>query len=286
GPADGPAPRALRHHPRQPRPPRMALPVGRGLPRHPRAALGGPLQPQRHLRVHVAGELSSPAGADRRGGQARRPARLPEPARPAQPAGVDGEPAAAAARAGGPAPPAGQGVLLQPLRRRGGPRMMSPWLGILLVPSVLGAMLGGLRLYQKWGSPHPELLRKILHVGMGLLAVAFPWIFDRSWPVLVLGVFSLGVMIALRTMKRFSEVGSVLSGVRRVSLGEIYFPVAIIIQWHLYLFERDPDATVRVLLYCIPLLLLTLADAVAALVGVHYGKWRYVTEDGRKSAEG
>ncbi len=164
--------------------------------------------------------------------------------------------------------------------------MMNPWLGIVVVPAALGTILGVLRLYQKWGSPHPELLRKILHVGMGLVAVAFPWIFDRSWPVLVLGVLSVGGMIALRTMKGLSGgVGTVVSGVRRVSLGEIYFPVAIAIQWHLYLYETGPHE-VRVLLYCIPLLLLTLADAVAALVGVHYGRWRYVTADGLKSTEG
>jgi hypothetical protein len=41
-----------------------------------------------------------------------------------------------------------------------------------------------------------------------------------------------------------------------------------------YLFE---SADLRVLLYCIPLLLLTLADAAAALVGVNYGSLRYDT---------
>jgi phytol kinase len=33
-------------------------------------------------------------------------------------------------------------------------------------------------------------------------------------------------------------------------------------------------------------LLLTLADAAAALIGVSYGRWRYTTADGQKSAEG
>ena len=40
------------------------------------------------------------------------------------------------------------------------------------------------------------------------------------------------------------------------------------------------------LLYAIPLLTLTLADAVAALVGVRYGQHRFSTSEGTKSAEG
>lgn len=163
---------------------------------------------------------------------------------------------------------------------------MNPWVGLAVVPAVLGALLGGLRLYQKWGTPHPELVRKLLHIGMGLVAVSFPWLFDRSWPVLVLGALSIAGMVALRRVKGLRvTLGPVVSGVRRVSLGEIYFPLAVAILWHLYLFEESAPEH-RVLLYCIPLLLLTLADAMAALVGVHYGRWQYTTADGLKSTEG
>jgi phytol kinase len=164
--------------------------------------------------------------------------------------------------------------------------MMNPWLAIAIVPAALGALLLSLRLYQLWGNPHPELLRKLLHIGMGLVAVSFPWLFDRWWPVLVLGVLSLAGMIALRTVKGLiGNFGTIVSGVNRVSLGELYFPLAIAVQWYLYLDDGGPTQ-IRVVLYCVPLLLLTLADAVAALVGVNYGRWRYTTADGLKSIEG
>ena len=159
-------------------------------------------------------------------------------------------------------------------------------LGIATVLTVLGGLLGGLRLFQKWRSPQPELLRKILHVGMGLVASSFPWLFDESWPVLVLGGLSLAGMLALRTVKALAgSVGTVVSGVDRASFGEIYFPLAIAMQWLIFLFESG-TFEYRVLLYCIPLLLLTLADAAAALVGVNYGSQHYATSDGVKSAEG
>jgi len=163
---------------------------------------------------------------------------------------------------------------------------MMNWLGIAIVLTALGGLLGGLRVYQIFSTPHPELLRKCLHVGMGLVAISFPWLFDESWPVLVLGAISLVGMAAMRTVKTLStSVGMVVSSVGRVSLGEIYFPVAIAVQWHLYLYAVAPDEY-RVLLYCIPLLLLTLADAAAALVGVNYGNQQYETSEGMKSAEG
>lgn len=164
--------------------------------------------------------------------------------------------------------------------------MINPWLGMAIVLGALGGLFGGLRLWQKWSAPHPEAVRKILHVGMGLVAVALPWLFDRWWPVLVLITLSIAGLVGLRLVKGLRHtVGSVVSGVDRFSLGEIYFPLAIAIQWHLYLFEES-SVEQRALLYCIPLLLLTLADAVAALVGVNYGRWRYTTSDGLKSTEG
>lgn len=159
-------------------------------------------------------------------------------------------------------------------------------LGIAIVLGILGGLLGGLRLYQKWGAPQPELPRKILHVGMGLVACSFPWLFDESWPVLLLGALSLVGMVAMRTVKSLSgSVGTVVSGVGRFSFGEIYFPLAIAIQWHIYLYATAlPEY--RVLLYCVPLLLLTLADAAAALVGINYGRLRFDATDGMKSTEG
>jgi phytol kinase len=165
--------------------------------------------------------------------------------------------------------------------------MMNPWLGMALVIVTLLVLMGGLRLWQTRGTPQPELIRKLLHIGMGSVTLSFPWLFNEAWPILVLGVLSVGGMLALRLVKGLkSSLGSVVSGVERVSLGEIYFPLAVGILFLLYLHE-DPDQPARrQVLYCVPLLLLTLADAVAALIGVNYGKWHYTTSDGRKSTEG
>jgi phytol kinase len=166
-----------------------------------------------------------------------------------------------------------------------------------LVLLTLGALLGALALWRRLGDPHPELLRKLLHVGMGLTTLSFPWLFDDSWPVLVLGALSVLLLLGMRLFPGLKAgVGQVVGGVARFSLGEIYFPLAVAVLWLLYV-HGAPDPTSispvqktgsgrRLLLYLIPVLLLTVSDALAALVGVRYGSHPYVTLEGTKSHEG
>jgi phytol kinase len=154
-----------------------------------------------------------------------------------------------------------------------------PLLGMALVGLCLGGMMFGLRGLRN--RVHPELLRKCLHVGMGLITLSFPWLFADRWPVVVLGVLASVLMLVIRQSAVIrSRIGGVVDGVERQekSLGEVYFPVAV--AGLFYLAHGDPVA------YCVPLLLLALGDAVAALIGVRYGRLYFTTDDGRKSWEG
>jgi phytol kinase len=165
--------------------------------------------------------------------------------------------------------------------------MVNPWLGIGLVLAILVGLMAALRLLQRLVAPHPELVRKLLHMGMGLVTLTFPWLFDAAWPIVVLAVLSIIGLLAVRLVSGLkSSVGGVIGGVGRASLGEIYFPLAVAIMFILFLYGDEAAPERRLLLYCIPVLLLTVADAAAALIGVGYGRWRYPTADGQKSAEG
>lgn len=61
---------------------------------------------------------------------------------------------------------------------------MTPWAGILLILGAFTAMWVLLRLARPWITS-PELSRKLLHIGMGLVSLALPWVFPgtsgRSW---------------------------------------------------------------------------------------------------------
>lgn len=156
---------------------------------------------------------------------------------------------------------------------------MFNWFGIALILISLIGLLATLSWYKRTFSPHPEVARKLLHIGMGLAMLPVPWLFDATWPALVLVVVTAPALLALRTARLRGSWGAVLCGVgRRQSLGEIYFVGGVAALF--FLTGDDP------LRFSIPILLLALADAAAALVGIRYGRRHYTTFDGDKTLEG
>ena len=156
---------------------------------------------------------------------------------------------------------------------------MSPWAGMAVVVTGLVVMLLALRAVRARWELHPELLRKMAHVGLGLATLSFPWLFREAWPVVVLGVLSLVTLLALRHVPALrSTVGGAVHGVDRSSGGDLYFPIAA--TGLFLLADGDP------VLFSVPILTLAFADAVAAVVGVFYGRLRYDGAEGKKSLEG
>ena len=157
--------------------------------------------------------------------------------------------------------------------------MNHPILGIVIVISALAAMMAWVRQMGARFNVHPELQRKSVHIGMGLITLWFPWIFNDPWPVVLLAVLAVAGLLAMKWVRPLkARIGGALHGVERSSLGEIYFPLAVAL-----LFVLAGDMPV---LYMVPILVLTLADAVAAIIGVRYGNHPYSTSEGHKSAEG
>ena len=157
--------------------------------------------------------------------------------------------------------------------------MPSVYLRMALVMLIFGGLMTLLRRVQARWAPQPEILRKLLHVGMGLVALSFPWLFPECWPVSFLAGLSVLILLSLRWVPPLRrDYGQVIDGVARRSLGDIYFPIAVGIVF--YLSGGNP------ILFGIPVLVLALADAVGALIGTRYGLVQYDTLDGHKSLEG
>ena len=123
-----------------------------------------------------------------------------------------------------------------------------------------------------------ELSRKMVHIGLGLTTLSFPWLFVDTWPVWAMCGVSIVTLLGLRHKKFRHNLGQALHSIQRTSYGEIYFPISVAI-----LFELAHQTPV---FYIVPLLVLTLADAFAAIVGVRYGKSHYDAAEGIKSIEG
>ena len=157
--------------------------------------------------------------------------------------------------------------------------MIPIWLGIVGVLAALGVLLGAVRWYQARFAPPPEIPRKLVHVSMGLIVLSFPWVFAERWPVVLLGALATGALLAVRYVRGLRRsVGTVLHSVERESLGELAFPAAVAFVFWL--------ANGNAVAYIVPVLMLTLADATAAVIGIRYGVVRFATADEPKSLEG
>jgi phytol kinase len=156
--------------------------------------------------------------------------------------------------------------------------VLDPLLAVALFLLAFLALLAALILHRRFWSPHPEITRKALHAGSGLLTLSFPFLFHDLWPVLVLTTGSALVIAAFKFLPQIRRrFGRVVDDVERTTLGELYFPLAVAIVFWL---ARGQSA----LLYCIPMLVLTFADATGALIGLRYGLTRFT--GGHKSFEG
>lgn len=154
---------------------------------------------------------------------------------------------------------------------------MNDLAAIGLVLGVLGILLLALRQIERAHPLTPEVCRKTIHLGMGTLTLFFPWLFASPGSVWILAILATGILLGLR-YNRKSSLARLVHGVERKSYGELCFPLGVAFLFNLS--GGDPA------LYLPPLLVLTFADGLAALVGKRYGQMLYATDEGTKSIEG
>jgi phytol kinase len=144
---------------------------------------------------------------------------------------------------------------------------------------VLLGLMAIIRKAAKTNNISAELQRKLVHIGTGIYALTLPWLFPERWPVYMLVCITLVIMLILR-LPRFSKtgLGSTLHSVDRKSYGDMLLAVAVGL---CLFFAQD-----QLYLYVLPIAVLTLADAAAALAGTAYGSRFFRVEDGLKSLEG
>jgi len=124
-----------------------------------------------------------------------------------------------------------------------------------------------------------EVQRKLVHVATGLYAIALPWVFDERWPVFALLCIAAVILLTLRLPELArAGIGATLHTVDRRSYGDLLLILGIGT-----VFIHSNNAPI---LYVLPLAILTLSDAAAALTGVTYGRRFFAVEDGVKSVEG
>lgn len=138
--------------------------------------------------------------------------------------------------------------------------MLSPFFALLLPPLLLIPAMGLLSHIESETPLETELRRKAFHISVGLASLTFPLFLTRPWMVIVALSFAVGWMCCVRKVPAMTRhFGRVLHDTDRISHGELYFAVSIAT---LLLASNGVS-----ILYVVPVLVLTIADALAAMVG-------------------
>jgi phytol kinase len=105
-------------------------------------------------------------------------------------------------------------------------------------------------------------------------------LFSEFWPIAVTAVLGTSGILALRLGSLRQGAGAILGDRSGCKVGVVSFSLGIVVLSAFYFADRS------YLQYAIPLLLLTLADASAALIGLKWGRNYYTVLGGVKSVEG
>lgn len=143
-----------------------------------------------------------------------------------------------------------------------------------LIGTVTLALLALVELLERTMRLNAEYTRKVAHVGAGAIYYFAPLLFSTHWPVLCLAIGFTSVFVLSR---HFSFLTS-LHPASRHSIGELIYPGSIYLVFLL--------AEGNSLLFRIPVLVLTISDTSAALVGQRFGRLRFQVMGGTRSLEG
>ena len=124
---------------------------------------------------------------------------------------------------------------------------------------VIVAVLLGLKLLiDKYGWFSAEFRRKFFHISAGSFAAFWPWLMSMN----AIKILGLG-MLAGVGLNQYLKVFSFTKGLKRKTYGVAFSALAL---------SAAASLTNNKVIFCLAILCLAIADALAALVGTHYGK--------------
>ena len=143
---------------------------------------------------------------------------------------------------------------------------------LAVITGLYGLVFIGLEVLAAKLKPDAEAARKLAHILAGLGAVLLPAFLTYPQIALMGTILAIGMAVSLR-----KQIFTVVHGVNRVTYGEIYFPLSIVLCALLF-----PN----LLLYTYAMLVMGLSDALASLVGKRHGVHKFTFLGARKSYAG
>lgn len=125
-----------------------------------------------------------------------------------------------------------------------------------------------------------EIERKIGHIGFGVIALSAPFVFIEKWEFIAVVLYLLLWFFLIRKMSIFR--GGLYDAVHlssRPTIGDVLFPVSVLGLW-LIMGPQD------VMYYVVSILVMSLSDSAASLVGKLYPFGIYKVAKSTKSISG
>jgi len=146
----------------------------------------------------------------------------------------------------------------------------------LIVAAIFLSLVGIGELLRGTGACSQEGTRKFVHFTGGIVSLCFAYVFKSHWTILGLCISFVTLMVATKKMGLLQSV----HGVKRRSSGDLLHPIAIYLTFCVTSYFEKPD------FYLISIMVLSVSDALAAIVGITYGFKVYSVEEEKKSLEG
>lgn len=145
-------------------------------------------------------------------------------------------------------------------------------MSLILSVLLIFLLLVGNEIWWRRRGRHGELSRKFIHITVGSFVAFWPYFMDRPQILLLSGAFLVVV-----TISRYMGLFKAIHSVQRPTWGEMFFALAV---------AATAIATNRPWLYAVALLHMSLADGLAAVVGLRLGWRRYTVFGHTKSLTG
>lgn len=151
---------------------------------------------------------------------------------------------------------------------------MSDWLGVVISAVYIFGLIGTAEFLRHKFGLTSDFTRKIIHIGVGMLSWALPFLFSQPWPFIV-GALAFALLTFLDWRFKFFAA---MASSSRSNLGTVYFPLVACVV--IYLFWDYPPLMVAALMP------MTWGDGLAPIIGNKYGRHRLPIKDSTKTIEG
>ncbi len=151
---------------------------------------------------------------------------------------------------------------------------MNDWTGFIICLAYIFGLIAFAELLRRKFSYTSDFTRKVIHIGVGMLSWALPFLFDEPW-LFILACLGFAVLNLVDWRFGFFTA---MSSSHRENLGTVYFPLAAAAV--AYVFWDTPPIMVA------SLMPLALGDGLAPVIGRAFGKHTYQVHTSTRSYEG